>query len=92
MPRWVHPDDVRSIRLYHANGYTITALAKRFRLGRQCVSAIVHRRTHAGVTLADSDALPPLSSVPVATPRPPLSPAEIKAVTNRVAAAQGRTL
>ena len=70
MPTWVHPDDVRSIRLYHANGYTITALAKRFKLGRQCVSAIVHRRTHAGVTLADSDALPPLSSVTVHTSKP----------------------
>ena len=89
MPRWVHADDVRSIRLYHANGYTITALAKRFQLSRQCVSDIVHRRTHAGVTLADSAALPPLSSVPIATPRPPSSPADI---LKRVAAAHGRTL
>ena len=70
MPRWVHADDVRSIRLYHANGYTITALAKRFKLSRQCVSDIVHRRTHAGVTMADTDALPPLSSVTVHTSKP----------------------
>ena len=72
-PRWVHPDDVRAIRLYHANGYTITALSKRFKLGRQCVSAIVHRRTHVGVTQADNDSLPPLSSVTVNTPQPPRS-------------------
>ena len=70
---WVHPDDVRAIRLYHANGYTITALSKRFKLGRQCVSAIAHRRTHVGVTQADNDSLPPLSSVTVNTPQPPRS-------------------
>ena len=70
MPTWVHPDDVRSIRLYHANGYTITALAKRFKLGRQCVSAIVHRRTHAGVTSVGVGTLPQLSDVVVHTPKP----------------------
>ena len=90
MPRWVHADDVRSIRLYHASGYTITALAKRFKLSRQCVSDIVRRRTHAGVTMADTDALPPLSTVPIHTPQPPHSPDGIKDVTKRVLAGERR--
>ena len=68
MPRWVHADDVRAIRRYRRHGYTITALAKRFHLSRQCVSDIVNVRTHQNVT--DNDAVPPLSSVPVNTPRP----------------------
>ena len=90
MPRWVHADDVRSIRRYHGAGYTITALAKRFKLSRQCVSAIVHRRTHANVTMADTDSLPPLSSVPIRTTDPPLSPDDSAAMVRRVVAASRR--
>ena len=90
MPRWVHPDDVRSLRRYHGSGYTISALAKRYGLSRQCVSAIVHRRTHAAVTMADTDSLPPLSSVTIHTPRPPISADELAARVRRVAAASQR--
>ena len=90
MPRWVHPDDVRSLRRYHASGYTISALSKRFKLSRQCVSAIVHRRTHTNVTMADTDALPPLSSVPIRTPRPPISDDDAGEMARRVIAASRR--
>ena len=61
MSKWVHPDDVRAIRRYSRSGYTITALAKQFKVSRQCVSGIVHYKTHANVT--DDDAVPPLNTV-----------------------------
>ena len=80
MPRWVHPDDVRAIRRYRRHGYTITALAQRFKLSRQAVSDIIHRKTHRNVT--DNDAVPALSDVHVNTPR--LNPPSLADIARQI--------
>ena len=75
-----HPDVVRLIRRYHANGYGISVLAAHFDLHRVTVSRMVSdtNPTHAKVTRRGSRKLPPLEDVQplrrTIKPKPKLNP------------------
>ena len=49
MPRHLHPDYVILARRYHANGYSITAIAAALEVSRSTVSDVVHFKTHTRV-------------------------------------------
>ena len=68
----LHPDVVRTLRRYHAAGYSISALIEWSGLSRACISAVVNRRTHRDVT--DDPSLPALRKVEVGNSPPPAKP------------------
>ena len=50
----LHADTVRTLRLYHAHGYSISDLVEWSGLTRDRVSGVINRRTHRRVRDRDS--------------------------------------